>query len=139
LDRCLSLAEPEGYVRLFLDEGEPARELFAVYRRAGGVSPHLIKYAQRVLAAWPEALIGAPSGVAPGGTAIRPEPLAEPLTERELEVLRLIARGASNQEIAERLVVTLNTVKKHTSNLFGKLGVASRTQAIVRARELRLL
>ena len=63
----------------------------------------------------------------------------EPLTKRELEVLGLIAVGRPNQEIANQLVVTLETVKKHTSHIFSKLGAASRTDAVARARELRLL
>jgi len=65
--------------------------------------------------------------------------LAEPLTEREREVLYLLSTGASNCEIARRLVVSLGTVKKHVSNLCGKLGVQSRTQAIARARALQLV
>jgi LuxR family transcriptional regulator, maltose regulon positive regulatory protein len=63
----------------------------------------------------------------------------EPLTERDLQVLRLVAAGTSNREIAVRLTVTLGTVKKHLNNIFGKLGVESRTQALARARELGLL
>jgi len=63
----------------------------------------------------------------------------EPLSARELEILRLIAAGSSNQEIADRLVVALSTVKKHVNNLYGKLDVQSRTQALVRAQELDLL
>jgi LuxR family maltose regulon positive regulatory protein len=65
--------------------------------------------------------------------------LIEPLTPRELDVLRLICAGLSNREISDRLTVTLNTVKKHTSNLYSKLGVRSRTQAIARAQALDLL
>ena len=68
-----------------------------------------------------------------------PNPLAEPLTEREREVLHLLAEGASNREIARRLMLSVNTVKRHVYNLCGKLGVQSRAQAIVRARTLRLL
>ena len=63
----------------------------------------------------------------------------EPPSERELEVLRLVAAGLSNQAIAEQLVVTLSTVKKHINHLYGKLGVRTRTQALARARELNLL
>jgi LuxR family maltose regulon positive regulatory protein len=65
--------------------------------------------------------------------------LVEPLTARELEVLRLVAAGASNSEVARRLIVSLGTVKKHTANIFGKLGVQSRTKAVARAHELELL
>jgi len=65
--------------------------------------------------------------------------LVEPLSERELDVLRLIAEGHSNQAIADRLVVAVSTIKKHVNNLYGKLDVQSRTQALVRARELKLL
>jgi len=65
--------------------------------------------------------------------------MVEPLSERELEVLRLMAEGYSNREIAEKLIFTVATAKKHAENIYGKLGVHSRTQALVRARELKLL
>ena len=79
-----------------------------------------------------------PSAV-PSAPTSAPAPLSEPLTEREREVLRLIAAGHSNAEIAKALVIALSTVKTHTNTIFGKLGVASRTQAVARARELHLL
>ena len=72
-------------------------------------------------------------------SAARPSPLVEPLTELEREVLRLLLEGTSNREIARHLVVSVNTVKRHVYNLCGKLGVQSRTQAIIRARTLNLL
>ena len=67
------------------------------------------------------------------------QPLVEPLSERELEVLRLIAAGLTNREIAQELVIAIGTVKRHINNLYGKLGVHSRTQATARARDLRLI
>jgi len=67
------------------------------------------------------------------------QPLAEPLSEREIEVLRLLASGVSNQEIADRLIVAVNTVKRHVSNIMGKLGVENRTQAVAKARAIGLL
>lgn len=89
-----------------------------------------------------------PAGVTQGSSepaagypasAPTPAALAEPLTDREREVLRLIAAGHSNAEIAKALVIALSTVKTHTNTIFGKLGVASRTQAVARARDLRLI
>jgi LuxR family transcriptional regulator, maltose regulon positive regulatory protein len=68
-----------------------------------------------------------------------PQPLIEPLSDRELEVLQLMATGASNQDIAEALVIAVNTVKRHARNIFDKLGVENRTQAVARARALGLL
>ncbi len=140
LQRCLSLAEPEGYVRLFLDAGEPMRLQISKLRSGLERQQHptqdekarrLLSYLDRLLATF----------VSPRPQeAMAPTPdLPEPLSERELGVLRLIAEGCSNQEIAARLVLTLHTVKKHTGNIFGKLGVASRTQAVARARQLDLL
>lgn len=122
LEPALALAEPEGYTRLFLDEGAPMAALLRT-AQGRGIST---RYVAHLLAA-----------IAP---AARPsDALAEALTPRELEVLRLIASGASNQAIAQQLVLTLGTVKKYANSIFGKLGVRSRTQAIVRGRELGLL
>ena len=131
MERGLSFAEPEGYVRVFVDEGLPVAVLLgeAVHR---GIA---VEYASGLLAAFGELTGGegaATEVLSSGG-------LVEPLTRREHQVLQLICEGCSNQEIAEALVVTLSTVKKHSSNIYGKLGVSSRTQAIVRARELGLI
>jgi LuxR family maltose regulon positive regulatory protein len=94
------------------------------------------EYAVRLLSlAPPEPADSATSVIRIAGASV----LVEPLTERESEVLLLLAEGRSNREIAERLVVTLDTVKKHLTHIFGKLDAASRTQAVARARELRLL
>ena len=125
---ALSLAEPGGYVRIFVDEGQPmARLLYAATER--GIAP---QYAGRLLATFPV------SEVTPPSPAL-PVELIEPLTERELEVLQLIAEGLSNKEIAHQLVLSLPTVKWHTSNIYGKLAVSNRTQAVAKARALGIL
>lgn len=126
LEQALSLARPEGYVRIFADEGEPMADLLR-QAAARGVAP---EYVGQLLAAIRTEESLPPSDV-PG--------LIEPLSERELEVLRLIVAGLSNQEIAEELVLAVSTIKWHINNLYGKLGVGSRTQAIARARDLKLL
>jgi LuxR family maltose regulon positive regulatory protein len=124
LARALLLGEPEGYVRTFVDLGAPMGELLrgAAHRgiRTG--------YVGRLLARAPAEPVPAASS-----------PLIEPLSDRELEVLRLIAAGLSNREIAQKLVITPGTAKWHANNIYGKLGVHSRTQAVALARELGLL
>jgi LuxR family maltose regulon positive regulatory protein len=127
LEIALDLAEPEGYVRLFLEAGPAARRLLEAARP--NAAPARLAYIDRLLAGF------APPVVPPAEKLPGPDPI----TERERDVLRLLAAGYSNQEIAAQLVLTLNTVKKHTSNLYAKLGVTSRTQAIARARELGIL
>ena len=124
--KALTLAELEGYIRVFLDEGAPMMELL---RQAGsrGIAP---QYVSKLLFEFDRI---------PGTAPIPQQPLIEPLSERELQVLRLVAAGKSNQEIAAELVLAVGTVKAHTSNIYGKLGVRSRTQAVARARELNLL
>ncbi|MDQ3910376.1 MAG: LuxR C-terminal-related transcriptional regulator [Actinomycetota bacterium] len=146
LGRALSLADPESYVRTFVDEGEPMATLLQKWLRAQRKEQHSSsspqnaspEYARKLLAAFRR-----PSGsraLGTGADASRTsQPLPEPLSERELEVLRLIAAGKSNREISGQLFVTVDTVKKHLTHIFGKLGVRSRTQAVVQARELGLI
>jgi LuxR family maltose regulon positive regulatory protein len=140
---ALSLAEPEGIVRIFVDEGAPLAALLAqsVERRAPHDSSRI--YAERLLSAFPKTEIQGLRTESAQSThsVLSPQPsaLVEPLSDRELEVLRLVADGHSNQVIADRLVVAVSTVKKHVNNLYGKLDVQSRTQAVARARELKLL
>ncbi|MBM4459948.1 MAG: helix-turn-helix transcriptional regulator [Chloroflexi bacterium] len=134
LERALALAEPEGYMRLFLDEGPPMAGLL---RLAVGRNVHR-EYVTRLLDTYSTETGAAPSVATAAVGAGRPA-LAEPLTERELEVLRLLAAGLSNAEIAAHLVVSLSTVKTHARSIFGKLNVASRTQAVARGREFNLL
>ncbi|MCU0509066.1 MAG: LuxR C-terminal-related transcriptional regulator [Anaerolineae bacterium] len=124
LDRALALAEGEGYVRLFLDEGAPMRRLLAAAAARGS------RYAARLTTAEPAN--SRPSPAAPAA-------LPEPLTERETEILRLIAAGLTNQQIAGRLHLALDTIKGHNRVLFAKLAVDRRTEAVARARELGLI
>jgi LuxR family maltose regulon positive regulatory protein len=130
LERALLQASPEGYIRLFVDEGAPMlallREIHARSRVPGYVALLLRAFGEQHVSDLPPA-------------SARPGALVEPLAEREREVLRLLLAGASNREIARRLVLSVNTVKRHVYNLCGKLGVQSRTQAIIRARDLHLL
>jgi LuxR family maltose regulon positive regulatory protein len=125
LAEALRLARPEGYVRTFLDLGEPVGKLL---RRALAQAP-APDYVASLLTALETNQALSPS----------PETLADPLTERELEVLRLLSAGLSNKKIAGTLIVAPSTVKQHLKNLYSKLDVHSRTQAVARGRELGLL
>jgi LuxR family transcriptional regulator, maltose regulon positive regulatory protein len=139
-------AEPEGVIRPFLDEGAPMAALLAAlpaatrnrHRRTGGTSP---AYLDALLATFtgqkPPPDTPAPTTV--GVTGSHPGVLVEPLSARELDVLRLLSDGRSNAEIARALFVEQSTVKTHLIHLYRKLGVSSRTQAVNRARTLRLL
>jgi LuxR family maltose regulon positive regulatory protein len=131
---ALGPAEPEGYVRVFLDEGEPLRRLLAEAAQHGAAG----RYARTLLAQFPPEQ-GAPQ-TAPAVPSISARrPLAEPLTGRERDVLRLLAAGLSGPEMASALVMTQNTVKTHLKNLYGKLDAHGRDEALRRARELDLL
>jgi LuxR family maltose regulon positive regulatory protein len=129
LERTLVLAEPEGFVRTFVEEGPPMKELLAKIKAEGRSQR---EYASKLLAELS-------SKVAKHPTRSSPQPMVDPLTERELEVLQLIADGLTNQEIADELVVALGTVKAHTASIYGKLEVHGRTQAVARARGFGLL
>jgi LuxR family maltose regulon positive regulatory protein len=144
LVRALQLGQPENYIRLFVDEGEPMRLLLLEFRlamvRKLPEEPHLLDYVDRLLAAFPSVEEAVAIPVSPSTPKQPPvQNLVEPLTERELEILRMVSDGLSNREIADRLIVTVGTVKKHLNNIFGKLDVTSRTQALVSARVLNLL
>jgi LuxR family maltose regulon positive regulatory protein len=154
LERAMSLAKPEGYIRLFIDEGEPMAQLLSQAARAD-LMPD---YTGQLLAAFPNFRIedkpsqnpkpvlrslpfpgASPPIVGSQVEGSKIQNLVEPLSPRELELLRLIATGQSNQEIAQELFLAIGTVKKHLNNIFGKLEVSNRTQAVARARELNLL
>jgi LuxR family maltose regulon positive regulatory protein len=130
LRRALALAEPEGFVRIFVDEGP---ELAGLVRQAapGAVSP---EYARRLAEAFGEEAPPPPPPPRPVS-----QPLREPLSDREIEVLQLIATGLSNADAGRKLFIASSTVKKHLENIYAKLGTRNRTQAIARAREAGLL
>jgi LuxR family maltose regulon positive regulatory protein len=131
----------EGYIRLFVDEGAPLQALLGEFRAWLSHQPtseqnqKLARYVHKLVDSF-----GAKPGIASASLERSKRPnLVEPLSARELEVLQLVAAGLSNTQIATRLIVTTGTVKTHINHLFGKLAVQSRTQAVVRARELGLL
>jgi LuxR family maltose regulon positive regulatory protein len=131
LQQALTLAEPEGYVRMFVDEGPPMALLLEAAAKHGdpawgaGNAPN---YVRHLLTAF---------GSAEDRTPVK-QGLIEPLSERELEVLRLLATGLNGPEIARELVVSLNTMRTHTKNIYSKLGVNDRRAAVRRAKELDL-
>jgi LuxR family maltose regulon positive regulatory protein len=125
LDRAVALAEPEGFVRVFIDEGPRMAALLKVAAK----QPNAPRYVHRLLAA-----LATAEGAAPVA-----QPLIEPLSERELEVLRLLETDLGGPDIARELVVSLSTVRTHTQNIYAKLGVNSRRAAVRRAAELGVL
>jgi LuxR family maltose regulon positive regulatory protein len=131
LREAVGLAAPEGYIWLWLNAGPGIEPLLLDLKDDGDISQSFYPYLDAVLKS---------SQTAFGRSAqLQPDMHTDLLTPRELEILHLISKGYSNPEIADELVVTINTIKKHTSNIYGKLGVGSRTQAIARAYELNLL
>jgi LuxR family maltose regulon positive regulatory protein len=134
LEQALKLARPQGYTLLFLEQSPAVLPLLQVMRSRKGVSAEVRKYAQQLAEAARAA--GTLSTPAPPNEGVD---LVEPLTPREMEVLQLVAMGDTNQVIAETLFISVRTVKKHITNILGKLGVSNRTQAVVRAREVGLI
>jgi LuxR family transcriptional regulator, maltose regulon positive regulatory protein len=136
LERALTLAEPEGYARVYIDEGAPMYRLLSALSDRG----RMPDYTARLLAGFDEVdppALARIAAVPP--VASHSQPLVEPLSQRELEVLRLVAQGLSNREISERLFVAVSTIKGHNRIIFDKLQVRRRTEAVARARELGLL
>jgi LuxR family transcriptional regulator, maltose regulon positive regulatory protein len=130
IESILSLAEPEGYIRVFLNGGEPVRNLLAAYIRT---DPKAYKpYTQRILDLFSISNTIESNDHQQVG-------LIEPLSARELDVLRLMAMGKTNQQIAQQLIVAPGTIKAHAANIFRKLDVANRTEAVARARQLVIL
>jgi LuxR family maltose regulon positive regulatory protein len=139
LEHALVLAEPEGYIRTFVDEGpQMATLLRKVHTRAT-----MPDYVAKLLAAFRKDEGGrlkdevVPNVFHP--SSLIPQPLVEPLSKRELEILSLIAQGLTNIEIVQQIFISTHTVKVHTRNIYGKLDVNSRKQAVTKARTLGLL
>ena len=136
LEQALTHAEPEGFIRIFVDEGRPVADLLHKAAARGIASA----YTGRLLAAFSTGALPRTTSSKTHSKIRDPKSeILEPLSERELEILRLIALGLTNQQIASRLYLALNTVKTHTRNIYGKLDVHSRTQAVARARASGIL
>jgi LuxR family maltose regulon positive regulatory protein len=132
LEEALTIAQPEGYIRIFVDDGPPmARLLYDALSE--GIAPD---YVQKILAAFPES---EPEKDAVAQSSPLTSEFIEPLSDRELEVLQLVADGLSRPEIANKLVLSLNTIKTHTRNIYSKLGVNNQMQAVGKARALGIL
>lgn len=135
LERALTLTEPENYIRIFVDEGEAMRLLISDLRVTIATRAHsLLGYIDRILAHFPQLA----EDNLQSKIQNRKSEIVEPLSERELEVLKLLRSELSGPEIAERLIVSLNTLRTHTKNIFNKLGVNNRRAAVRRAEELDL-
>ncbi len=132
LEEALSLSEPGGFLRIFVDEGPPmAKLLYEALSREIAQD-----YVQKLLAAYPEA---EPDKLAESQSEASDAEWIEPLSDRELEVLQLLAEGLSRPEIANKLILSLNTIKTHTRNIYSKLGVNNQMQAVSKARALGFL
>jgi len=125
LQDALKRAQPEGFIRTFVDKGEPIKALLERLKSQGGERK---SYILTILAAFGEI-----------DKTCKSQPFVEPMSERELEILRLLADGLSNREIAERLVISVGTAKSHVHHILEKVGGNSRAQAVAKARELGLL
>jgi LuxR family maltose regulon positive regulatory protein len=125
LDRALSLAKPEGYIRSFLDEGDQMTRLLHLAKSQGLEKEYVAE------------LLSAAYEIA-GAIHSTTQAMSAHLSRREVEVLKLIESGCSNKEIAAKLYISIATVKRHISNIYGKLGAQSRTQAIAAGKELGL-
>jgi len=149
LFQAISLGRPEGYVRVFLDLGWPLCELLgrsttrvtAARTPGAAITPVVGDYVHKLLDSFQREREAQRSRAAEAVSLLPSlaEALMDPLTERELEVLQLLAEGLSNKEMAAKLIVAPSTVKQHLKNIYGKLDVHSRTQAVMRGRELALL
>ena len=137
LGRALKLAQPAGYVRIFVDGSAPMAAFLAQSAERRAQSDPLLIYIAQLLRAFPEPQRQAQ--IVLRSPLERSNALNEPLSERELEVLRLLAAGLESPEIARELIIGVSTARTHIKNIYGKLGVHGRVQAIERARALGLV
>jgi LuxR family maltose regulon positive regulatory protein len=135
LDEALVMAEPGGFVRTFVDEGPLMAQLLSE-AAARGIRP---EYIGKLLAAFVDATKDDADASIRRRMELTPSSLVEPLSAREIEVLQLVAQGLTNKQVADRLYLSLHTVKAHARNIYGKLGVGNRTQAVARAKALGIL
>ena len=139
LENALELAEPGGYVSVFLEKGEPLRSILSQLKHAGEKGT----YEDVILQAFGQADSGrrfeSKEGGQPPFTQAAEQPLVDPLSEREIEVLRMLQTNLSTPEIAEELVIAVSTVRTHIKNIYSKLGVHSRTQAVDQAKDLGII
>ncbi|MBN1147856.1 MAG: AAA family ATPase [Anaerolineales bacterium] len=141
LERSLALAAPGGYVRVYLDAGAAAASLLGDYCQGKPDGENLVVYARSLLLAFGDFGASVPPAPSPGVRAgvRKDELLVEPLTQRELHVLRYLASGLSTPEIADELVIAVSTVRSHVKRIYDKLGAHSRYEAVERARSLGLI
>jgi LuxR family maltose regulon positive regulatory protein len=133
---ALELAEPEGFITIFVEEGLPVAEALTILLEQDQLGTVQPVYVKTILAAFPSPQ---PSTEKESAILIKPEALIEPLTDRELDVLRLMAKGLKYQGIADKLFISVNTVRTHVKAIYGKLNVNNRTKAIEMARRLQIL
>jgi LuxR family transcriptional regulator, maltose regulon positive regulatory protein len=138
LEEAIRLAAPEGYRRIFLDE-DPS--IAALLRERQELAPEFVACLLEAFPKCPapQADNSATTAPEPKSNQVQPQPLIEPLSETQLMILRLVADGLSNRNIAARLEITEGTTKWHLNQIYGKLNVGSRTQAVAQARQLKLL
>jgi LuxR family maltose regulon positive regulatory protein len=136
LERALALAEPEGYVRIFVDEGAPME---ALLKRMKAEDEMIMEYVRKLLAAFADKEFYPFGSAQDKPSSLSPQPLVDPLSERECEVLKLLTTELSGPEIAKELMVSMNTIRTHTKNIYSKLGVNSRRDAVKQAKELKLI
>ena len=141
--RALELAEPEGFIGIFVEQDSTVAEAFANLIRQNQLGAVRLDYVERILTAFSQSgswsAEHSKSPVLNLPAKVKPVALVEPLSDRELDVLCLMAEGLKYKEVAERLCISLNTVRSHTKAIYGKLNVRNRTRAIEKARHLRIL